>query len=134
MLLSESTPRRAGPRSFEEIRIKEKSGSDKYLYVMDQRGLVAATQMSVLELHLWGSRVDDVEKPDRMVFDLDPDEGLDFVHVKEAAKELKERLADVGSEIVSDGDGRQGRSRRRAAAAPAIPGTNTANFPKRWHA
>jgi bifunctional non-homologous end joining protein LigD len=84
------------PEEFQEVRIKEKSGSDKYLYITGKRGLIAAAQMSVLELHLWGSCVDDVEKPDRMVFDLDPAEGLDFARVREAAKELKDRLAAVG--------------------------------------
>ena len=83
------------PEQFEEIRIKEKSGSDKYLYVENASGLVAAAQMSVLELHLWGSQTKDVEHPDRMVFDLDPDEGLDFADVKDAAKTLKDRLADM---------------------------------------
>jgi bifunctional non-homologous end joining protein LigD len=84
------------PDLFGKIRIKEKSGSDEYLYIEDVRGLVGAAQMGVLELHLWGSHIDDVEKPDRMVFDLDPDEGLAFSKVKEAAKDLKKRLEEIG--------------------------------------
>ena len=62
--------------------IREKSGSDNYLYIEDERGLVAAVQMGVLELHIWCCHVDEVEKPDRLVFDFDPDEGLDFGHVR----------------------------------------------------
>jgi bifunctional non-homologous end joining protein LigD len=81
---------------FKKIRIKEKSGSDDYLYIEDESGLVAAAQMGVLELHIWGSRVDRVEQPDRMVFDLDPDEGLAFSKVKDAARELKDRLTGLG--------------------------------------
>jgi bifunctional non-homologous end joining protein LigD len=86
------------PDDFRKIRIKEKSGTDHYLYIEDVAGLVAAVQMGVLELHIWGSHVDAVEKPDRMVFDLDPDEGLPFGKVKEAAKELRERLKKLGLE------------------------------------
>lgn len=86
------------PDYFKKIRIKEKSGTDDYLYIEDVSGLVAAVQMGVLELHVWGSHVDAVEKPDRMVFDLDPDEGLAFGKVKDAAKELRERLKKLGLE------------------------------------
>jgi bifunctional non-homologous end joining protein LigD len=86
------------PNLFKKIRIKEKSGSDDYLYIEDESGLVAAAQMGVLELHIWGSHVDQVERPDRMVFDLDPDEGLAFSKVKDAARELKDRLAKLGLE------------------------------------
>jgi bifunctional non-homologous end joining protein LigD len=86
------------PDLFGKIRIKEKSGSDEYMYIEDVRGLVGAAQMGVLELHIWGSRVDDVEKPDRMVFDLDPDEGLAFAKVKEAARDFKKRLEKIGLE------------------------------------
>jgi bifunctional non-homologous end joining protein LigD len=84
------------PDEFKAISIREKSGSDKYLYITDERGLVAAAQMSVLELHIWCSHVDEVEKPDRLVFDFDPDEGLDFVHVREAAKTMRGMLNEVG--------------------------------------
>ena len=80
------------PEELRKIRIKEKSGSDDYMYVEDISGVVAAVQMGVLELHIWGSHVDAVEKPDRLVFDLDPDEGLSFARVKEAALDLKQRL------------------------------------------
>jgi bifunctional non-homologous end joining protein LigD len=96
------------PDLFEKVRIKEKSGTDDYLFIRDERGLVAAVQMGVLELHLWGCHVDAVEQPDRMVFDFDPDEGLSFSHVRDGAKEMRERLKDLGLEsfpMVTGGKG-----------------------------
>jgi bifunctional non-homologous end joining protein LigD len=96
------------PDAFKSTRIREKSGTDKYLYIEDERGLIAAVQVGVLELHLWGCHVDDVEKPDRLIFDFDPDVGLDFSHVKEAAKDMRKRLADLGLEsfaMVTGGKG-----------------------------
>ncbi|HWK36994.1 DNA ligase D [Sphingomonas sp.] len=79
------------------VDIREKDGSvEPYLYVTDLAGVLACVQMGTIEFHGWGSRVADVEKPDRMVFDLDPDEGLDFAEVKKAAEELKQQLADIG--------------------------------------
>jgi bifunctional non-homologous end joining protein LigD len=84
------------PDDFRKIRIREKSGTDDYLYIENKAGLVAAAQMGVLELHLWCAKIDDVEKPDRMIFDLDPDEGVAFGEVKKAARELRTRLEDLG--------------------------------------
>ena len=86
------------PDFFGKIRIREKSGSDEYLYIEDVKGLVAAAQMSVLELHILGARTDAVERPDRMVLDLDPDEGLPFAKVKNAATDLRDRLKKLGLE------------------------------------
>jgi bifunctional non-homologous end joining protein LigD len=86
------------PAQFEKIPIREKSGKDDYLFIRDEQGLVAAVQMGVLELHIWGCHVDEVEQPDRMVFDFDPDEGLDFSHVRAGATEMRDRLKDLGLE------------------------------------
>ena len=79
------------------VDIREKDGStEPYLYVSDVDGMLAAVQMGTIEFHGWGARVEDVEKPDRLVFDLDPDEGLDFGDVKRAAEDIKQHLADMG--------------------------------------
>jgi len=79
------------------IPIEEKRGEiEDYIYFADQTGLMTCVQMGTIEFHGWGSRVEDVEKPDRLVFDLDPDEGLDFEEVKRAARDLKRFLADMG--------------------------------------
>jgi bifunctional non-homologous end joining protein LigD len=79
------------------IPIEEKDGHfEDYLYFDDIRGLLACVQMGTIEFHGWGSKVDKVEYPDRLVFDLDPDVGLDFDKVKAAAVRLKALLEDLG--------------------------------------
>lgn len=81
------------------VPIKEKDGAiEDYLYFEDIKGLLACVQMGTIEFHGWGSKVEKVEYPDRLVFDLDPDVGLDFERVKEAALRLRALLADLGLE------------------------------------
>jgi bifunctional non-homologous end joining protein LigD len=79
------------------IPIEESDGAiEDYLYFDDIRGLLASVQMGTIEFHGWGSKVEKVEYPDRLVFDLDPDVGLDFNKVKDAAVRLKALLEDLG--------------------------------------
>jgi bifunctional non-homologous end joining protein LigD len=79
------------------VPIAEKDGSiEDYLYLDSADGLAACVQMGTIEFHGWGSLVADIEKPDRLVFDLDPDEGLGFEPVRKAAEDLKQHLADIG--------------------------------------
>ena len=80
-----------------QIPIEEKKGEiEDYVYVEDTAGIVACTQMGTIEFHGWGSSVAEVEKPDRLVFDIDPDEGLSFDQVKRTARDLHRHLADMG--------------------------------------
>jgi bifunctional non-homologous end joining protein LigD len=66
-----------------------------YLYVKDARGLVALTQVGVLEIHAWGSTVAHPDEPDRLVLDLDPGPGVPWDRVKDTAAALRTRLADL---------------------------------------
>jgi bifunctional non-homologous end joining protein LigD len=85
------------PEAIETVKIKEKNGSSaSYLIIRDRDGLIGAAQIGGLELHVWGAREDSLEKPERMIFDLDPDEGLGFAQVKKAAVELRDVLDSVG--------------------------------------
>jgi bifunctional non-homologous end joining protein LigD len=85
-----------GP-SVQQIEIRESKGnSEDYVFVEDAAGLLACVQMGTIEFHGWGSGVADVEKPDRLIFDLDPDEGLGFGEVRRAATDLRAVLADMG--------------------------------------
>lgn len=91
------------------VPVREKKGIvQDYLYFDDVRGLLACVQMGTIEFHGWGSRSDKIEYPDRLVFDLDPDVGLDFGRVKEAAVKLRELLSSLGLEtfaLLSGGKG-----------------------------
>jgi bifunctional non-homologous end joining protein LigD len=79
------------------VDVTDKEGKvEPYLYVEDTEGLVACVQMGTIEFHGWGSSIKALEKPDRLVFDLDPDEGLDFADTKKAAEHLREQLAELG--------------------------------------
>ncbi len=83
--------------SVKAVPIKEKDGgTEDYIFVTDARGLLQCVQMGTIEFHGWGARSGAVEKPDRMVFDLDPDKGLDFADVRDAAMDLRKHLADIG--------------------------------------
>ncbi|HEY8383203.1 MAG TPA: non-homologous end-joining DNA ligase [Microvirga sp.] len=68
-------------------------GDEAALMVRDLPGLVALVQSGVLEVHPWGARVEDVDRPDRMIFDFDPAPDVPFAAVMAAAREVRERLA-----------------------------------------
>ena len=65
---------------------------EDYYYIKDREGLVSEVQMNSYEFHTWGSTINNLEYPDIMVFDLDPDKNLDIVKVREGVKDLKKIL------------------------------------------
>jgi bifunctional non-homologous end joining protein LigD len=73
------------------IRDGEVEGSP-YLAIDDADGLVAMAQISAIELHAWGATEADPLHPDRIVFDLDPGDGVAFTEVVKAAIEVREQL------------------------------------------
>jgi bifunctional non-homologous end joining protein LigD len=75
--------------------VKLPGEKEPYLMVEDTRGLVALVQMGVLEIHVWGSRADEPQRPDRLVFDLDPAPDVSVAEVKQAAEDVRERLKQV---------------------------------------
>ena len=68
---------------------------EEYFYLESAEGLVSEAQMDTMEFHVWGSRVDELEHPDTMVFDLDPDKGLDLEQVRRGVRDLKGLLDDL---------------------------------------
>jgi bifunctional non-homologous end joining protein LigD len=92
--------RHAGPGFPTAVRrlAAEGTGGKKvdYLCIPDLQGLLAAAQADVLEFHIWGVHADDMRRPDRIVFDLDPDPSLGFQTVRESAVDLRSTLEALG--------------------------------------
>ncbi len=85
------------PASVHHVPVTESDGKvEDYLYVEDAAGLLACVQMGTIEFHGWGSRAADLERPDRLVIDLDPDEALGFDAVKKGALLVRDRLKTLG--------------------------------------
>jgi bifunctional non-homologous end joining protein LigD len=86
------------PEAVKTIPLKEgsKGETGEYLYLEDARGLLSLAQFGAVEFHSWGCRVDKPEQPDRIVFDLDPDEGLPWRQVVDGAREVRAALQELG--------------------------------------
>jgi bifunctional non-homologous end joining protein LigD len=87
------------PEAVRGVTVQEKGKREKYVAIDDLAGLVSLVQMGVLEIHPWGSTSGNLEKPDRIIFDLDPGPGVSWKQVIAAAREIRELLA--GHDFVS---------------------------------
>lgn len=74
------------------LKSNDPEDNEEILYIRNFDGLAALVQLGVVEVHVWGSKVETIEKPDQFVFDLDPDEGLDVEDVRKAALDFREKL------------------------------------------
>jgi bifunctional non-homologous end joining protein LigD len=78
------------------VTAPESGGPATYLMADSVAALVGLVQWGVLELHPWGSRTPSLEKPDRLIFDFDPDDGVDWKTIVEAVGLLHTLLDEIG--------------------------------------
>jgi bifunctional non-homologous end joining protein LigD len=78
------------------LALRVRGEAQPYLGIKGTEGLVALAQAGVVEIHPWGSKPGDPDVPERIILDLDPGEGVSFDKVIDAARELRERLQDLG--------------------------------------
>ena len=87
----------AVPDAISTVQIREDgSEAGEYPYAVSAATFVALAQLGVLEMHTWGSRRTDLERPDRFTIDLDPDPAVAWLRVVEAALELRGFLGELG--------------------------------------
>jgi bifunctional non-homologous end joining protein LigD len=81
-----------GPNVLRRVAIREKTKIGEYLVADDLAGVVGLMQMGVVEIHTWNSTADDVERPNRIVWDLDPGPDVRWPAIVAAARQLREVL------------------------------------------
>jgi bifunctional non-homologous end joining protein LigD len=79
-----------------DVPNKKTGEMEPYITLATAHALAGLAQMGVLEVHPWGSRNDDLEHPDRLTIDLDPDESLPWPTVTAAALDVRARLKQLG--------------------------------------
>ena len=121
---------RSLPAALRTVKIAEKSGLQTYLHLDTLEGLLALVQLGTLEIHAWNSLVGDPERPDRVVFDLDPGPNVLWPQIRQAALTVRDALDALGlpaylkttggkglhivTPIVADGDHNEVRAFARA--------------------
>jgi bifunctional non-homologous end joining protein LigD len=106
------------PPAVRRVRIQEKRKVGEYLVVDDLPALIGLVQLGILEIHTWNSRVETLEQPDRVVFDLDPADDVPWAAVVAAAQVVRERLQRLGLESFVKTTGGKGLH----VVAPLVPG------------
>ena len=88
------------PNDFGSVSVVDKKTGkpEPYITLSTSKALVELAQIGVLEVHPWGSRNQTLEKPDQIIFDLDPDSAIDWKTLAGAAIEVRERLKKAGLE------------------------------------
>lgn len=84
------------PEMLRQIPIEESGTTKNYLVVDDVEGLLSLVQLGSLEVHTWGSSEAQLERPDRLIFDLDPNEKVPWSKVVAAARQIRDFLEDLG--------------------------------------
>ena len=85
------------PEWLDTVHIRFPSGrTADFPVVADAAGLAWIANLGCIELHTWHSRVDDIERPDYLLIDLDPSEGNPWSHVREIALVVKEVMDGLG--------------------------------------
>jgi len=86
------------PEAVTRVRIQEKTKLGEYLVANSVAAIVSLAQMDVLELHTWNSRVGNIERPDRIVLDIDPGSKVPWRAVVNAARSIRSLLNDIDLE------------------------------------
>lgn len=86
----------AGLAHTDAVRVEETEGAADYLVVRDADAVLELVQLNAIEFHPWGARTDDIDRADRMVFDLDPDSGIAWAEVVDAARRIRDLLRELG--------------------------------------
>jgi bifunctional non-homologous end joining protein LigD len=84
------------PDTVRGVMIKGRDSRDEYVVIDDLVGLISLVQIGVLEFHPWAARSNAIERPDRLVFDLDPGEGVPWKQVVDGATEVRDLLQGLG--------------------------------------
>jgi bifunctional non-homologous end joining protein LigD len=78
------------------VRDGKTGATERYITVSSVQGLIGLAQMGVLEIHPWGSRNNSLEKPDRIIFDLDPDASIAWKVLAQSARGIRALLQKLG--------------------------------------
>lgn len=78
------------------VRLEENKGSNIYAAIDTLKGLIALVQLGVVEFHTPGIRRDKLDQPDRFIIDFDPDEGMPWPPIVEAAVAMRDLLQELG--------------------------------------
>jgi bifunctional non-homologous end joining protein LigD len=84
------------PPCVKRIKIHLKGAETVNLFIEDIEGLLTLVQFGVLEIHAWQSRTDDIERPDRIIFDLDPGPSVEWSRVVDTAFLVRDFLKKLG--------------------------------------
>jgi len=78
------------------VQVPSSDGESEYAAIAEPQGLVALVQMGAMEVHVWGALASDAERPDRLVFDLDPAPDVEFQATIAGARALRQLLDELG--------------------------------------
>jgi bifunctional non-homologous end joining protein LigD len=108
------------PPGLHTVKIKESEGLGTYLVLDKPAGLVSLVQRNVVEIHTWGCRDTDLDRPDRIIFDLDPGPGVTWPRLRDAAVLFRDHLEAIGLESFVKTSGGKGLH----VMAPLTPKAN----------